>query len=77
MDSTIGNIPMKMTALTNTTFAEDPNQFVCLPTLPMAEDSFLPLMEVFRQLLPHIYLHTIWEFLQNLFNLQTPKIIIE
>lgn len=74
-------IQMKMMDLTSITSDDGQNPSVCLQTpLPMAGDSYLqPTEELdFRLMpLPHTYLHTIWAFLQNLFNLPHLRIIIE
>ena len=74
-------IQMKMMDLTSITSEDGQNPSVCLQTpLPMAGDSYLqPTEELdFRLMpLPHTYLHTIWAFLQNLFNLPPLRIIIE
>ena len=79
MTDSIITIQMKMMDLTSITLDDGQNPSVCLQTLRMAGDSYLPPTEVFRlMLLPHIYLHTIWEFLQILFNRwHPPKITIE
>ena len=73
MECTI--ILIKMKDLTSIISAEGQNQFVCRPTLPMGEGSYLQPMEVCHLML--ICLRIIWAFQLNQLTHHMPlKIII-